>query len=222
MKKVILFLFCIGVFSSNVTGQMSKGQISYEVEVSSEVENMKDVIPKLEGSTFEVYFSEAGVRTELYLGEIVSLYSVSSVKAEEVLLYMNNVNTSNKGVVVSKANLDEGYSNANIQFEVKLQDDIKEIAGYECKKAIVTDVNGNEFVYWYTEDIKVDKNYANYINRELPGMPLEFEFVQDDLTLKFTTILIEKEIKDLTLFDVLLAEEYKEWTFEEMWIYKPK
>lgn len=222
MKKIILSVLSVFTVTLFSFAQITEGQISYSVQVSSDVENMQEVLPSLKESYFNVYFNEVGIRTEMHFGELISLYSVASFKSVESLLYMENPVQGNKAMIVANKSIDKAYSKEKGEIKIELIEETKEIAGYKCKKAIVVDTKGNELTYWYTEDIKVDKSYANYINRDLPGMPLEFDFVQDDLILHFTAGSLKYPIEHGISFEIEMQEGYEEWTFEEMWLNKPK
>src|SRR5690606_1684055 len=87
----------------------------------------------------------------------------------------------------------------------------KEIAGYECKKAILTDGNGIKTTLWYTEEIAaLDMNLGL---EGINGLPLEFESEQNGINAKIVANLISEEGIDDSEFEI--PEGYKQMSKEE-------
>ena len=101
--------------------------------------------------------------------------------------------------------------------KVELLDETKEIAGYTCKKAIVTDEEGNKYTYWYTDKIKVSSEGQKYFDGNgIPGFPMLMEIAQNGMDIKLTATTFEKLPKKHQLFDMSIPEGYKVMTQEEM------
>lgn len=92
---------------------------------------------------------------------------------------------------------------SNIETEVTFSDETKEIAGYECKKAIikVTDKESGEnysMNVFYTDEIEMPyTNSSKPIFEDIPGVLFEFDIHNKQINLSFSAISVkEMKIKD--------------------------
>ena len=95
---------------------------------------------------------------------------------------------------------------------------LKKILDYKCKKAIITDEDGNEMTYWYTEEIKPATTDKNTSISELPGMPLEYSIDKDGMTMSFKVKSVDEKLDKATKNDKLnltIPEGYEEMTYDE-------
>ena len=100
---------------------------------------------------------------------------------------------------------------------VKLTDETKTIAGYPCKKAIITKkLNGADvsMEVFYSDDIDVSKlMFANSIP-EVKGLPLEFTMKNGPMSFKMTARSIKKE--NIPDSEFVVPTDYKAVTTEEL------
>ena len=100
---------------------------------------------------------------------------------------------------------------------IKYVDSTKVIAGYTCKKALVTlknqDGNNEELVVYYTNEIPVDKMKEVY--KGLKGFPLEYSVFQGGLKMTYVTKSIAKGSIEDSKLD-LPKDGYIETTMEEL------
>ena len=106
--------------------------------------------------------------------------------------------------------------NENVKFDVT--EETKEIAGYECKKAIVTVAESGEemqFVVFFTEEIGSQSlNIDNPYFKEVPGAMLEFEIDTGAGKMKMEAISVDKKKIADSEFEV--PDGYEEKTPEEI------
>jgi GLPGLI family protein len=104
------------------------------------------------------------------------------------------------------------------EVNVKLEIETKEILGYNCKKAILTDGEGNESVYWYTNELNVDKNGQNMMNDKIPGVALEYEINQQGIKMLMSAITVEQKLdkKSKELFEMTIPKGYTEVSAEDL------
>jgi hypothetical protein len=80
---------------------------------------------------------------------------------------------------------------------VTLTNETKNIAGYTCKKAIVTtDEDGvkTTFEVWFTDEIGgKDANFDNPVYKDINGVMLEFTSKTPQANMKFTATSVEKK-----------------------------
>jgi GLPGLI family protein len=103
--------------------------------------------------------------------------------------------------------------------EITLVGEKKDILGFECKKAILMDEQGNESTFWYTEEIVVSKKGQNYLNDKVPGFPLEYDINNSGFKMTMTASSAEKSLKKNErneLFNLTVPEGYKEMSLEDL------
>jgi len=101
-------------------------------------------------------------------------------------------------------------------YNIEFVDDVKEIVGYMCKKAIVTVDNESHdaFTVYYTNEIKI-KN-PNWCNQFAPidGVMLEYQYEKYDVCMQFKAKKIKFEkVKD-KIFEI--PTDYQLISFDEM------
>lgn len=94
-------------------------------------------------------------------------------------------------------------------YSVEFTNDVKNIIGYNCNKAIVTVNNEQQdaFIVYYTDKIKIDT--PNWCNEfvEIPGVMLEYQYEKYGICMRFSAKKITfKKVDDE---EFLLPTEYK-------------
>lgn len=217
MKKILFSIAIVALSVFNVSAQIDEGHVKFNIDMSSTNPEMEMQLAMWQGSTFEVYFSGDLTRTEMNMGSMMKISNITSASSDKALMLMSGM----MGDIAVKLGKEDMESSAEKQGEVEITfaDDTKEIQGYNCKKAISTDEEGNESAIWYTEEIKVNKIGQNYLSDEVPGFPLEFELNRGELKMtmsstEFNKKLDKKKVKDL--FSIEVPEGYKEMSIEEL------
>lgn len=102
--------------------------------------------------------------------------------------------------------------------EVQITGETKTIAGYTCKKAVVTvDERGSKSNYevWFSEDFGAQNpNFDNPLYKDINGVLLEFSMVTSQFTMVFTAISVEKMNISNKEFDI--PSDYTITTKEEL------
>lgn len=217
MRK-ILFTLAVAVCTTlSLNAQLKEGHVKYEIEMSSDNPEMQMQLAMMQGSKFEIYFKDNLTRSEMSMGSIMKISTITNTDSENSLMLMSgmmgNIAVKIDGEDIEQAKLEQP------EMEVTLTEETKEIQGYKCKKAVVTDEEGTESVFWYTEEIDINKEGQTYLNSEVPGFPMEFELNKGDLkmtmlTTEFSEKLDKKMVKEL--FDTTIPEGYKEMSMEEL------
>ena len=101
---------------------------------------------------------------------------------------------------------------------VELSSETKVIAGYTCKKAVVTvnddGVKSTYEVYYSNELGSKTVNFDNPLYKEIDGVLLEFSMKNRDINMKFTATSIEK--KSLSAKDFEIPSDYTVTTQDEL------
>jgi GLPGLI family protein len=215
--KNLLFTFLVTTCTIlPLFGQMTEGHISYKMEATSDNPDMQMAVSMMQGSTLDVYFKEKQTRAEMKMGAMMNMTTISNENNGEMLMLMSGMVGQN----AIKSNLKEldSAQAEKPKTEVTLENETKVIEGYTCKKAIVTDEEGTESVFWYTEEISVAKKGQNYLNESVPGFPMQSEINNNGLKMIMTVTKVDKKLdkKATELFDMTIPSGYKEMTMEQL------
>lgn len=196
--------------------QLKEAHVAYSIDMSSDNPEMEAAITMFDGSSFDLYLGEEIARTELNFGAIMSLSTIANNETDEVLILMGGM-MGNKAVSTSTDEMKVDDDNAP-EITVTITDDEKQILNYACKKAIITDIDGNEMVFWFTESISpniIDKSAPISM---LPGLALEYSIDQSGMLMTFTANKVETEIDEQTKnnkFNLAIPDGFDEITYEE-------
>jgi GLPGLI family protein len=213
------FLSTLLVLSSLATmAQTTEGHVAYKIDVTTDNPDMQMVVGMMQGSTMDVYFKDKTTRSEMKMGSMMTMITITNETTEDLLMLMSGMVGQN-AIKTTLTELDEQKTTEENPFTVTLVDETKVIEGYTCKKAILTSEEGLESVFWYTEDIDISKKGQSYLNDQVPGFPMQFELNNGPMKMSMTVTKIEKSIdkkKAATLFDMTIPEGYKEMTMEDL------
>ena len=195
----VLFIFS-GFYSFS---QLSEGHITYSIKINVTDPEMQMVAGMLDGSKMELYFSENQTRSELNMGMIMNITTISDADKDSLVILMGGMMGQN----ALKTSITEMTNKIGADSTSKLQllDETKKILDYNCKKAVLIDVAGNRSEFWYTNDVIVSKLGQTYLNADIPGFPMEFELNNNGVNMKLTATDFVKDIsssKHLFLLEI--------------------
>jgi|WetSurMetagenome_2_1015567.scaffolds.fasta_scaffold465206_1 GLPGLI family protein len=102
--------------------------------------------------------------------------------------------------------------------KVEVTNETKAIAGYTCKKAVVTtDQDGEKTTYevWFTTEIGgKGANFDNPLYKDIDGVLMEFSMKTPQFAMKFTASSVDKKSVDNKDFEI--PADYKLTTEEEL------
>lgn len=214
MKTVLSLLF-VAILSNLTFGQDTK-HLVYNITISGDdpqVEMMKSL---MDGAKMELYSNDKFSRVDFSLGSVMTTNTIVDLTKKQALTLMSGM----MGKTATQMTLEElEAKKASVaKPEVELIDETKVIAGYNCKKALITMEDGTEFETWYTDEIKLgDLSGTNLAMKDIPGVPLEFSSKNGPMMMLFTASLYEPKAKvDKKLFDMTIPEGYKITTMEDL------
>jgi GLPGLI family protein len=216
MKKILLSLAFTATAMVSLFAQLTEGHISYKIDMTSDNPDMQMAIGMMQGSTLDVFFKEKATRAEMKMGSIMNITTISDETSGDVLMLMSGMIGQN-AVKTTTTEL-EAQNEEKPKYEVNLVDESKTIEGYSCKKAILTDEEGNESVFWYTEEINISKKGQSYLNEDVPGFPMQYDLNNNGMKMTMTVASLEKKLdkKSASLFEMTIPEGYKEMTMEDL------
>lgn len=219
MKNFIVLLFAISAISKSIVmAQITEGHISYKMDISSDDPDMAMAASMMQGSKMEMYFKDKATRVEMNMGAMMSVTSISDEISGNVLVLMGGM--MGKNAVQSTIAESEKINAENMpKYDVTFSNETKDIEGYTCKKAILTDEDGNENVFWYTEEISFSKKAQNYLNEQIPGVAMQYDMNNSGMKMTLTATKIETKLdakSSKTLFDTKVPEGYSVMTMDEL------
>ena len=216
MKKLLALLVLTVITTVPSFAQLEQGHIAYDIEMSSDDPDMAMTVMMFQGSSMDLYFNENKARTDLDMGALMSMTTVVDNETQEVLILMGGM-MGDKAILTSSDEMGED----SVEVEeptIELTKETKKILGYKCKKAIITDADGNEMDYWYTEEIKAISTDENATVSKLPGLALQYTVDRDGMIMSFTATKVETKLDAATIKAKLtleIPEGYEVMTYEE-------
>ncbi len=220
MKKIFLTLALAVLSSTGLFAQLTEGSVSYKMDFEADDPEMEMAIAMMAGSELKLFFKEDMTRADVKMGSMMNMVTVSDSKSENVLMLMDISMMGMKyGVKSTLTELEKQNDGKEPEMDIRLEDKKKEILGYDCKLAVATDDEGNEVMFWYTEDISVNKRGQSYLNEDIPGFPLEYEIMQGGMKISLLADSFEEKIDKKAvkeLFSMEIPEGYEEKTLDDL------
>ncbi|RLD80684.1 MAG: hypothetical protein DRJ15_06410 [Bacteroidetes bacterium] len=214
MKRILSFMMIAAIImglSSSAIGKEFSGVITYKITYpGTEVDaSMAAMMPKMavltikeHMSKFEINMGQMGSQVQIFDGDANTATTVMNMMGQK-LYYVETI--------------EDVDVEADEKVSIDVKDETKEIAGYECTKAVVTVNEGGEemlFTIYYTEEIgSSSMNMDSPYFKDIPGAMLEFEINTGGGTMKMEAINVDKKKVADSEFEV--PEGYEEKTEEE-------
>lgn len=217
MKKLLFSMAMVVLSTLSLTAQVTEGSVKYSIDMSSTNPEMEMQLAMMQGSTFELSFKDDLTRSEMNMGTIMKIVTITNSESEGGLMLMSGM-MGNTAVKLNPEDMKDSKEDAS-ETEVTFTDETKEIQGFKCKKAVVTDEEGTESIIWYSEEISVNKLGQSYLNKDVPGFPLEFELNQGEMKMTMTSTEFNKKLDKKavkTMFDTTIPEGYTEMSPDDL------
>ncbi len=218
MKKIIT-LFLIILSSSFVFAQkkLTEGKLVFDITYPDADLDANTLAMMPTEST--IYFKGQMSRAEIKM-QMGNTVAITDGK-EGVTTTLMDMMGNKMAIKFTKEDIEkEKKKNGNEKPDVKITDETKTIAGYLCKKAVITTKNSNDKTttmnIWFTKDIAAPNSMrsgaSNY--EGLDGFMMEFETKMNSLTMKMTCRSAEQTTVENSMF--VIPEGYKTMTMDEM------
>lgn len=181
----LLSAFAIFSFSAMAQKKLTEGSVFYDITISTDSEKPQNA-EFFNGATNAVYIKPGKTRTEMVssLGTQSTITNQTPAKKEITILkeygeqkYMISLTPADW------AEINKKYESVTFTFDPSAT---KTIQGFVAKKAVGSLADGTSFTVWYTPDIIVDSKDFQYVNRNLPGLALEYETILGNLKVTYT------------------------------------
>jgi GLPGLI family protein len=214
MKWVKAFSVAIVLFAGTVFSHaqktISEGTLVYDIVIQSgnKEPQMSDA---LDGGTVTVYIKGAQSRSDMVsaLGKETTIHDAKSGNA----VILKEYSGQKLMITLTKENWEQkNKTNSDIKFETV--DETKNIAGYNCKKAVAKLPSGKSLVVYYTTELAITNKEYNAAFKNLPGVALQYELESGTMKYKYTLSKIGFEPLAVSKFD-FPKSGYRVMTYEE-------
>ena len=227
MKEILITLCLALTTSANAQSLKESIRATYKAEFIFDYEESKDIFPKDLQPAFKTAI-DRGISVDFILE---SNNNLSVFKADTKInnaqdesdMVVQKILDSEKNPLFKDFSKNEYYKQFDINvktFLVKenlpnynwiLTKEKATINGYNVNKAIGKDIEGNQFIAWYSPEIKYKDGPYNFAN--LPGLILQAEIITSYFRTTFKLndlVILEKPL------EINLPKKGKIVTFEEM------
>ena len=216
MKKILAafatIVLIVNIEPASAQEKLKEGKITFEITMTN-AEEMNDQMLAMMPKEMVVYFKNGKSRGEMDMmgGKAIS---ITDSKAGETVTCMDIMG---KKQAVKTTKEDAQKENEKMgEYDVKITDETKELAGYKCKKAIITFKDKSDTApveVWFTNELEAS-NSEKYSWKGIDGFMMEFSIDQKGMGMKFTCTEVKKqEVKD-DMF--VIPDGYTIMTQEEM------
>jgi len=205
LSTLFIMLAIMLVGFNPATAQSFEGRIVYGIEyleLPAEMRGMEAMLPSsmemfLKGSKIAMEQGMmGGTQTVIYDSEGESSYVLMDMMGMKVALEVTEEETQEALEEVGEPDIE--YVN-----------EVRDIAGYKCYKAIVS-ADSSSVEVWYTKEIQ-SANHMNF--KTLDGFPLQYVSVDQGMKIQITANTIEKLAQPDAKFEI--PEGYEIKTMEE-------
>ena len=209
------FVLCIALFSSIsvMSGKPFEGVITFTITYPDNKfsESQLAMFPKV----LTVSIKGTKARTDLQMSGMNTVEITDYNDKTKVALL--NMMGQKYAIKQTTAEIEKEMSQAGTT-TVELSAETKVIAGYTCKKAVITvndDGAKSTFEVYYSNELGTKMaNFDNPLYKDIDGVLLEFLLKNRDVNMKFTATSIEK--KSLPAKDFEIPSDYTLTTQDEL------
>lgn len=187
MRKVFLSVIAFVSFAS-LQAQIKEGSITYDMKIEG--------LPAEQAAMMGNMETKVSFKNDKSLTEMTSLMFTQTIVATPNGMTMLMDQMGNKiAVKQTKAEMDQAAEEAKKEAsepKITYSNEVKKIAGYDCKKATITlidkDKKENVVDVWYSDkfDNPNKGNAGQDITKGIKGLPFEFSSNMGPMSIKMT------------------------------------
>jgi len=219
MKKLFSTLAVVALTALSLNAQIKEGYILYDMKLEGLPPEQAAMMGDMET---KVYFKDGKSMTEMTSMMFTQQISVDDKGMTMLMEQMGNkiaVKQTKEEMEKAEAKSKDKPADPKIEYT----EEVKTIAGYECKKANITTVGKDKkeekIEMWYCEKFenpnKDGKGRGQNIMKGLKGMPFEYSGGQGGMKFKMVAKEVSVDPVSDTKFD-LSTEGYKVMTMDEL------
>ena len=215
LKLSVALLLAIVAPNNSKAQKLFQGRIFYELsyEGAGLNESIKSMLPKEMTLSLKNNKSRSELKTGM--GDQITIFDGESKSVINLLDIMG------QKVAIKKSTEEiDRERNKYTDLKITLSKETKQIAGYNCKKALIevnsADFNGKQnFTVFYTDELgNKGVNYSDPLFNKIEGVMLQYELNARGLLMKFMATEVKTEALSDDEFSV--PGNYKEMTQDEL------
>jgi GLPGLI family protein len=188
---------------------ISEGTIVYNISTQSN--NKSSQADPLAGATNTIYLKGGLSRTDMVspLGKETTIYDAKTGSG----VFLKEYSGQKLMITLTKDNwISHNKKFEGINFEITSE--TKSIAGYNCTKATAKLKDGSLMIVYYAQDINIINKEYNQIFKNLPGLPVQYEFESGKLKFKYSLASVNYAPVPVSKFD-FPKSGYRVMTYDE-------
>jgi GLPGLI family protein len=193
MKKIASLILVATLASATTTIAQSgfDGVITYDVSADGGAN--PQAAQMMQGATFQIFFSHSTNRTKSIMK--FAMGTQTSIINGDTIVSLMDMGPRKMESKMAKSDLKK-YNHQTQDPDIKYTDETKQIAGYACKKAVITttgkDGQPQTVDVYYTDQLpSYEGKDGEY--KGLKGFPLEFTSINRGMTIKFSASSVKKQ-----------------------------
>lgn len=214
MKKLIYILpvsmLLLSVTSVFAQRKLTEATISYDIVINTS-SSKPGAADLLDGATSVIYLKGNSSRSEM-ISSLGSQATIIDGKTGDVTV-LKDYGEQKYMIKMTAENWKESNKKYDgVTFEYSNEE--KTIAGYTCYKAVGTLKDGTTFTVYYTKDLVAANMDFQYLNKNLPGLAMQYEATIGSMKVTYTVSGINFKPVSQTKFD-LPKSGYRIMPYEE-------
>lgn len=181
IQIVLLSLLTVSSLTSFAQKSISDATLTYEISIQSA--QSKPMASDLNGSSFTLYLKGALSRTDM-VSSLGNEKTIRDGKSGNAVI-LKEYSGQKLMITLSKDEWEEKNKKKN-DIVFTLSNQTKTLIGYNCSKATATLKDGSILTVYYAKDLIASNKDYDPSFKNLPGLPLEYEF--ETAKLKFIYI----------------------------------
>lgn len=216
MKKnfILIIVLLVKVFPNELFAQrkLTEATISYDIVI-----NTSNAKPKaadaIDGSISVIYLKGNNSRSEM-ITPLGNQYTIIEGKTGNATV-LKEWGTQKYMITMSPANWKD-YNKKYDKISFSYYEEYKTISGYKCQKAIgnLNDSTKTTFTVYFTKELVPVNMDFQYLNRNLPGLAMEYEVIKGTDTHIYTVSKINFDPVPTSKFEIPTTG-YRVMTYEE-------
>jgi GLPGLI family protein len=208
IAPVVLAMFMAAGISAQ--RRLTEATISYDIVINTS-NKTPQAADLLDGATSVIYLKGTSSRSEM-ISSLGTQATIIDGKTGDVTV-LKDYGEQKYMIKMTPDN----WKQSNKKYEgvtFTYSEEYKTIAGYKCQKAVGKLTDGTTFTVYFTKDLVPMNKDFQYLNRNLPGLAMQYEATMGKMMVTYTVSGINFNPVPQTKFD-LPKNGYRVMTYEE-------
>lgn len=207
---MVTFLTVFTALQVKAQKRLTEATITYSIVINTNNPSPK-ASDMLDGATSIIYLKGNSSRSDM-VSSLGTQSIINDGKTGDVTILKDY--GQQKYMISLTADNWKQYNQKNEGVTFTYENEYKTIAGYKSQKAIGKLTNGNTFTVYFTKELLPVNKEFQYLNKNLPGLAMEYEATQGDTKVTYTVSNINLNLVPAAKFDIPKTG-YRVMTYEE-------